>query len=305
MKTSDRTTALRRELVATASAAPYLPRRRIRGVLTAIAAFGLAGALSGGAVSAMALASSSDQSIDVSVETMAAQLVGTHAELFGTPFILSGQNTTVIDVGRKPDGATALALALHCVEPGTFEVQIDGRPEFTLGCDEEATKSTNGGSLFEVSDSPGRHEVTIASDARYVVWVSWADEADDPAQSPAQQQALADGVVTADEYSAGFDRFAACMAEMGSPVIRIDRSGTVYDYSITEDAVSTGLDVQCYVAEFEQIDMDWQIANQDTSASTQILRDCLAARGIEPAYRTEEVVQQLRDAGVDLSACRP
>ena len=134
---------LRRMLVATSTAEPVRPRRRST-IMASIAAFALAGALTGGAVSALAL-STDDQPATVSVKDMRDIVVYDDAQLFGTPFVLSGQGTTTIQLGEAPEGAKQIAVAFHCDDAGTFRVLVDGELQGESRCSEEDTASTNGG----------------------------------------------------------------------------------------------------------------------------------------------------------------
>lgn len=133
---------LRRMLVATSSAEPGRPRRRGT-VMASIAAFVMAGALTGGAVSALAL-SADDQPATVSIQDMKDLVVYDDAQLFDTPFVLAGQGTTTIQLGPAPDGAKQIAVAFHCGDAGTFRVLVDGEQQGGSTCSAEDTAYTNG-----------------------------------------------------------------------------------------------------------------------------------------------------------------
>ena len=305
----DRMTHFRKELVATVEAARYTkPRFAPRSVIAAIAAFALAGAVTGGAISATAIPTAPDSTLTVDVESMAQGIVGTHAQLFGTPVVIAGNGKTLIDLGKSPDGATSIAIALNCVDAGDFTIAINGEIDSTMSCTEEAAESNREHSVGmggqHTVKGTGRQELTIdsPSSSHYVVWVSWSAEAKEPDASEAQQAEMADGQASREEYVAAFDRFAACMSEAGQPVIGGDKSGTLIDYSTTDAAAISGIDTQCYVAEFQQVDVSWQIANEDSSAGTLMLKACLVAAGITPAPTTAEVVAQVQAAGL-LESC--
>lgn len=302
--------ALRAELVRAATPAPYAERMKPRTLIAGAVAIALASALTGGAVSAVTLSGSETEapseitSADISAVTARGlELVGTHAELFGTPFIVSGRGNVVVELGPVPEGASSVAFSLTCVSEGKIGVAVNGSPQNAwVECEDDDGDGSYGGFgtfIDQVTDA--ENTITLESTANLVLWASWAKQAELPAQSQAQLDALADGTVTAEEYDAGFERFASCMAEAGHPLVFIDKSRTVYNYSLTDESVSTGTDVQCYDAEFKDIDIAWQIANEDASESTEILRDCLREHRIEPAYPTEEVVRQLDEAGIDVA----
>jgi hypothetical protein len=254
---SPRDAELRRMIVATAAAPQPAPRKRGT-LLRLLGAFVAAGALTGGAVSAAAL-SGGEQTTTVSIEQMTEQVVYDDAQLFGTPFVFSGAGKTVVELGAIPEGAEQIAVAFHCVDPGTFVIKIDDEP-FTQTCDAEATAGSNGGGYF----SPGAttdHSISVTTDrdTRYLLWASWATPAGEPGPSTAQQAALEDGTVTEDEYRAGFTSYQSCMDDAGYPLLRVDVTGPVISYSNTNESVTSGVEGSCYAEWFKQLDIGWQV----------------------------------------------
>lgn len=274
---SDRTAALRSELVGTVNAAPYTtPRVRPRSIGAAIAAFALAGAVTGGAISATALSaasnttppSSAESTVTIDISAMAFNFVGAHTELFGTPFILSGHDETVIEMGTRPEGATSIVVTFHCLDEGTFTTAFNGEVDSRMSCTDEdaaADKTASAGTSGHHSvegDEPQTLTIKSKEPSRYMVWASWANKAPEPEASAAQLAELSDGQVTRAEYNTAFDRFEDCMVTAGFPIDFVDRTGTVIQYSLTSDSVFAGADTKCYKAEFEQVDIAWQIAHE-------------------------------------------
>lgn len=259
--TLSRDQALRRMLVATSSAVPARPRRR-RTVFASVAAFVVAGALTGGAVSAAALNVES-RPATISISAMTEGVVYDDAELFGTPLILSGQGETTLKLGAAPDGAKSIAVAFHCVDAGKFQVLVDGEKQGEHGCSEADTSSANGGGYYPIHGG-GEHTLTIITDRskRYVLWTSWANRATAPEPSGSQQAALSDGVVTETEYRDGFARYSACMTEAGSPLVGVNQTGTIISYSSLGSSVTSGVEGRCYALEFDKLDVAWQIDNE-------------------------------------------
>ncbi|PPH96806.1 hypothetical protein C5C56_13725 [Rathayibacter sp. AY1D1] len=257
---SPRDAELRRMLVASATAPQPAPRKR-GALLGLLGAFVAAGALTGGAVSAAAL-NGGDQTTTVSIEEMTEQVVYDDAQLFGTPFVLSGAGNTVVELGAIPEGAEQIAVAFHCVDPGSFVINVDGQP-YTQGCGRQATTGANGGAYFSPG-AAGDHSISVTTgrDTRYLLWASWATPAAAPEASAEQQAALEDGTVTEDEYRAGFTRYAACMLAADYPLSIIDESGPIIDYTNNVDAVTSGVEGSCYAKEFGQLDMGWQIQQE-------------------------------------------
>ena len=260
MPPSDRDAELRRMLVATASAVPIRPRRRWS-VAAPIAAFALAGALTG-AVSAAALNAAEEPS-PVSEATMAA-FVYDDTQLFGEPVMVNGEGDTVVPLGAVPDGAVELAVRLRCIDPGSFELLVDGDLAMTIMCDEASTASAGGAGYFTVDDAP-THTLTVSAGKgnRFVIWASWAARAVPPAPSAEQAAAMADGEVTEVEYHAQFDRYSECMTAAGYPLGSPNKSGTIITYVNSSAAVTSGAEGACYAKEFAQVDMTWQVAHED------------------------------------------
>lgn len=121
--------------------------------------------------------------------------------------------------------------------------------------------------------------------------------------SEAQAEAVSDKVVDADEYQAGFKRYSSCLADAGYEVVVKGEVNFSVDYAVPDAAVQSGSDQACYEGEFQLIDMMWQLAHQDTSQSTQKLRDCLTEHGITPEETTDQIVEQLTEAGIGPEDC--
>lgn len=130
-------------------------------------------------------------------------------------------------------------------------------------------------------------------------------EVDTSNLSPEQAAEVEDGVVTADEYEAAFQRFRNCMSASGFELGDVEFTGLLYDYSVAHEAVVDGADAECYDAEFLHVDMIWQGSDavQNSSDTAEFFRECLQGRGIEPADTLKEMSQQLRDAGIEPAEC--
>lgn len=88
--------------------------------------------------------------------------------------------------------------------------------------------------------------------------------------------------VTEDQYRTAFNTFVECMEREGYPVSILDESGTTVDYAIPGSVVGTDAEEECY-GPFRDMDMAWQIANEDTSDDALAVRECLVEHDIEPA----------------------
>lgn len=121
--------------------------------------------------------------------------------------------------------------------------------------------------------------------------------------SAAQSAALSDGVVSADEYEAGYQRFVACLAKEGYKVVEQPKVGTAIQYSVPSAAVDSGKDKICYDSEFSQLDEKWQVSNEDTSDTAIAVKSCLQARGVEPKATLNDMLDQLDSINVTLAEC--
>lgn len=293
---------LRRMLVATSSANPSRPRRRST-VITSLAAFIVAGALTGGAVSAVAL-NADNEPATVNIEELTTHLVYDDAQVFGTPFVLSGQGDTTVQLGSAPEGAEQIAIVFGCEDPGNFSVLIDGQQQSEIGCTDRDTADAGAGSYHSFTGG-GDHTLTISTDRgkHFVLWASWATPATAPEPSQAQVAAVSDGAVTETEYRDGFARYSTCMIDAGHPLVGVDQSGTIFKYSNNSASVTSGVEGRCYAREFKLLDSAWQIQNEDTSETAALIGACLTARGIAPEPTLADRKRQLEAIPLTLEEC--
>lgn len=234
-----------------------------RVAVAAVLAFALAGATTGGALATTGVLTP-QPSVDLSMDVI--QFIGPPGtEFIGTPLVITGMGETNLELGSPPDGATALALRVACLDRGRVDVIVDDRLDGWIECDGE--RGIEGSALGDYSRlydlttaAPRSLTIRGARLGRSLIWVSWAVAAAPVEPSPAQVDALVDGVVTRDEYVAGLDRYIACMAESGWSVAVIDRDAEIIEYTV--DTVSGFDDQVCYESEFDQLDMAWQGSKQ-------------------------------------------
>jgi hypothetical protein len=128
-----------------------------------------------------------------------------------------------------------------------------------------------------------------------------AEAADKPS---AAQVAELEGGVTEAEYQAAFDRFSDCMSAADADLISVQKKNDyLITYSYSAEKHSDGTYKRCYVKEFEQVDTEWQLANFDRSESAKMMRECLAANGVPPTGRAEDLAAQAETLGLDLRTC--
>ncbi len=262
------TAALRAALVAQVAESAPRPRTVTTGrvAVAAVLAFALAGATTGGAVAATGMLTPTS-TVEFSMEELRV-ITFPGAEMLGAPLVVTGSGETVVRLDDRPEEATGLALRVQCLDVGRYDIVINDVPESWVQCDtaSEGVQSVGGFSqLFDLNfdlsaDGPQSVSVRGQGADRYVVWVSWAVLPAPVEASAAQADALADGVVTRDEYLAGLDRYIACMEASGWSVGVVDREAVVVDYRI--EAISGDDDARCYAAEFAELDVAWQISRE-------------------------------------------
>jgi hypothetical protein len=252
---------LRRALVATVDLTPFNRRRpSARFLIGGIAAFVLAGALTGGAVVSVATHGDPQVAITAGVRAAAQEIVvDQNATLIGAPTILAGSGTTTINLGRKPARATNIVVGFECVDAGDFVTKIDGHVT-PMQCSSSDVLSPQGSE--EPTFGTGKHsyEIQVAEGKRFTVWISWLREAH-TSPSAAQRAELADGVVSRAEYLAAYNRFAGCMAAAGFPIGDVPQDTTLINYATDGTDAGDAANNRCYPIEFKQVDSKWQQEN--------------------------------------------
>jgi hypothetical protein len=300
--TSDRSRTFRAALVSTATLGPYRRRRPpFRLVIGAIAAFAVAGALTGAAVATTTAAPDRAITRDLA-DAQAAGTVFAHslgAKLVGTPFSVAGRGSQKIDLGARPTGATAIVDDFQCLDTGTFTRSLDGRKYAEdLAC----AGRSGGGDVVPVTGS-GSHTLSVSTrgSARFVIWASWVSVTP-LARSAAQESDLADGVVTRDEDVAAFARFEGCMDALGHgidyPVTKV-----VPFYSTGGREISDGTANRCYVTEYAGVDERWQLQLRQTSTGEKSIDACLRAKGVDPSASPAARSEQLFTLGLNAGDC--
>jgi hypothetical protein len=245
-------------------------RRRRHSILAGLGAFILAGALTGGAVSAVAAVVGNQRPDTLSAEEAVQSMVGTHGHLIGNPFVYSGTGATQIALGSKPAGATGLVLSIDCMTSNDITATVLDQGDASSG-------ECNGTSAqeFAVKDSVAHTlRISPAGSRKYAVWVSWVKEPPLPGPSAQQAAELADGKVTFPEELAAYNRYVGCLTAAGYPMGVVPTSGPYISYAVTGAAVDSGADARCYASEFKEVDSMWQ------GYANQVIEICLTAHGV-------------------------
>jgi len=274
----DRATEFRQALVVTANLGPYVRRRPpLRLAIGALAAFAIAGALTGGAVAHVSTVDPLVLTAQATAESAArVQVRMEDGKLLGQPIVRTATGTQEIDLGARPSEATDLVEGFACLDAGSFAGLLDSKQyERYPDCDPGSA-----GSDFVPVPGAGGHVLTIQAPraARFTVWLSWS-EIPKLVESAAQAQELSDGVVTRDEDIAAFSRYEGCMGALGHP-IDVPPTSIVPSYSIDDSAVADGSDNRCYVTEYEGVDEKWQFELQASEVGVASVAACVASHKV-------------------------
>ncbi|QGH69175.1 hypothetical protein [Pseudactinotalea sp. HY158] len=123
--------------------------------------------------------------------------------------------------------------------------------------------------------------------------------------SAAQAEEISDRVATAEEYQAAFTRYRECLRASGFELEDVRFENHEYHFGVPNAAVSDGADYECYQAEYRYVDILWQNSDlvQEARDPSPAFRECLQERGIEPAENMNEILEQLREAGIEPPEC--
>lgn len=293
---SSRTIALRRELVRTASS-----RRSARRLVigASVGAFALGAAVTG-AVSAAAVSELSSANSEATAAWVAS-FARPNSQILGSVQHIQATGPDILELGPEPAEATGLVIAGGCTVVGEVRVSLDSEFLMEFGC-ESGDGSAGTRSMVEGPD-PHRLQIDVDAGATFDFWAAWVREPPLPTASAQQLREVEDGTVTRDEYVAAFNRFVGCMGAAGYDLSATPQTTTVFNYAVPSPAVSDGSDERCYATQFQQVDTGWQIANEDTSEGTRILRECLVANGLPSKQTTQEIVADLTAAGIAIASC--
>lgn len=119
--------------------------------------------------------------------------------------------------------------------------------------------------------------------------------------SPEQTSALADGVVTEEEYLAGFERLRTCVRDGGFELERVKRHGPLVTFEHSKEARPTA--DECYWREWQQLDASWQIGHPDATEEFEALNYCLDLDGQRTGTTIDEVERLFAESGLDRQTC--
>lgn len=119
--------------------------------------------------------------------------------------------------------------------------------------------------------------------------------------SAEQQAALADGIVTEEEYLAGFDRYRACVRDRGFDLELVERRGPFMSYAHSEEARPDA--DECFWREYQELDTSWQLGHQEDTEQFAAVNYCLEVEGHATGSTMAEAENLLAEAGITFPDC--
>jgi hypothetical protein len=310
---SDRTRVLREAIVATATATSYSQRPRIsKTLIAAVAAFALAGALTGGAISGVAVASTGPDSAQQQklalVASFELQLNG--GSFVGSPVFDTGQGDGTVKLGTRPAKANSVMVSFLCLDPSKYSTGTSTANTFEFSCSTSKSVSpdisTPEASLQHITTTKNTTwSVTTGRDNHWAVWISWATMPLPPQESVQQKAEVADGTVTRQEYLDAYSRYQGCLAEAGYPSLQVLDSSQLFSTGSTS-AAGVAND-RCYDRELQHVDELWQTQNPQIASgySATIMNYCLTKLGQTPEPTAQGMLDQLIKLEINPIDCTP
>lgn len=121
-----------------------------------------------------------------------------------------------------------------------------------------------------------------------------------------QRSALMDGKITRSEYISGFNAFESCMNEGGFQLTSEREVGGIFEFSIPDEAVKSGVDQRCYLTHFAFVDATWQYENNEERAFIERVNQCLGldgGSGVAPRTTRIDAEEALAENGRNISEC--
>jgi hypothetical protein len=121
-----------------------------------------------------------------------------------------------------------------------------------------------------------------------------------------QRSALMDGEITRREYIDGFNAFESCMNEEGFQLTSEREVAGIFEFSIPDAAVKSGVDQRCYLTHFMFVDATWQYENSEERVFIERVNRCLGLdedRSFAALTTRGEAEEALAEAGRQISEC--
>jgi hypothetical protein len=290
-----RDAALARTLSAMAETPPVRRRARWRGIVAVLGVFALAGAGTG-ALTAGALARTAWTPDDTLLASELANFAVGHfpySTAAGVPAFQHASGDIDLHLGDGPASSIA-DVEVWCLGAGSATWQLGDAPRGSVTC--RGAEQTPHSQALEVGPWTNAH-LTGRITGDVAIWAGQLTVAAAAAPSGAQQDALADKVVTRSEYVEAWGRLAGCMDGDGYDYAPAGLGDRLFADTGVDGAHAQRFDLECYPREFQDVDAQWQSQLQAS------VPPCLRAHGVTPSDDQSDWQLQLQGAGLTPASC--
>jgi hypothetical protein len=297
----DRDVLFRRVLVMMARRTPAgvrgaFLRNVVAVAIGSIVAFGLAGALTGGAIASTSVESARQVTADATARFAALDVVHRNdGKVVGNAILKSSTKTLTLDP-HAPAGANYYVLGIDCLNAGRFRVELGHLSSGYYDCTAAEANSKEpvgngfGGSL---SNEKSTHlKISAEANARFTIWFAWVKIP--TLKSSAQERTqIAEGPITRAGLVTALDRYTACMADLGYDVGPMSGAITPGFPLAPQTAVTSGANRRCELTEENQVGEIWYSEIRKGTVATASVTACLKQNHLAPAASAADRAAQL------------
>jgi hypothetical protein len=273
---SRRDSDIRRILVSASNlAATTHPRVSRRLVAVLAIAFVLAGSVTGGTIAIAATAhapsTSTDFELGFEAKTLTTSSLGT---LVGKPIAEAASSMLTVPLDPRPAAASNLVVGFQCNDQGTYTFRLGSRTVAVEKCQsgetvypdagttnvvQRVSLSTNAPSAVIVPIAQSATSLSVQGPGRFEVWVSWV-HISPLLPSAAEKVALADGMITLDEYVAAANQVVGCMNAEGYSLTLSNVPGKGHHFGFAYDSQNPAANhafTRCWGTQYKAVELKW------------------------------------------------
>jgi hypothetical protein len=303
----DRDVLFRRALVRMAQRSPIGVRgvflRNVTAVaIASIAAFALAGALTGGGIASASAESARQATADATARFAALDFVNRNdGKVIGSPILKSATKTLTL-TPRAPKGANYSVFGLDCLDAGHFDVEFPAPPDGgSFDCTDARANSREpigyGSGGWSSGEKSAFVKISASTNARFTIWFAWVHPT--LKASAQERKQIAAGPISREGLVTALNRYSSCMAALGYNVGPMSGTITPGFPSVPQAALKSGADHRCELTEENQIGEIWytEIENGDVAAAS--VTACLLKENLTPEGTPSERAAQLATADLN------
>lgn len=268
-----------------------------------IAAFALAGALTGGAIASASAESARQATADATARFAALDFVNRNdGKVIGSPILKSATKTLTL-TARAPKGANYSVYGLDCLDAGHFDVEFPAPPDGgSFDCTTARANSKEpigyGSGGWYSGEKSAFVKVSADSNARFTIWFAWVHIPTLKASAQEKQQ-IAAGPISREGLVTALNRYSACMAALGYNVGPMSGSISPGFPAAPQAAANSGADHRCVLTEENQIGEIWYNEIENGKVAAASVTACLLKGNLTPEGTPSERAAQLAAAGLN------